>query len=98
MAIEQMKYIRIMGPIGKFDELVLKHIINGNIELEPAYKQPNVPGVIPFEGDHSLENILKRMQVLYEEFQIKLEKYDLETIENELLEPIDTKVLERHPC
>ncbi len=94
MAIEQMKYIRIMGPIGKFDELVLKHIINGNIELEPAYKQPNVPGVIPFEGDHSLENILKRMQVLNEEFQIKIENYDLETIENELLEPIDTKVLE----
>lgn len=83
-----------MGPIGKFDELVLKHIINGNIELEPAYKQPNVPGVIPFEGDHSLENILKRMQVLNEEFQIKIENYDLETIENELLEPIDTKVLE----
>ena len=38
MAIEQMKYIRIMGPINKIDEVVLKHVINRNVQLEPAYK------------------------------------------------------------
>ena len=89
MAIEQMKYIRIMGPIRKFDEFVLKHVINGNIELEPAYKHLKVPGLIPFEEDNSLDNMLKRMNVLNEKFQIKIGKYDKKTIEKELLKPID---------
>ena len=90
MAIEQMKYIRIMGPISKIDEFVLKHVINGNIELEPAYKHLNVPGLIPFEEDCSLGSILKRIKVLNEKFQVKIEEYDKETIERELLEPLDT--------
>lgn len=94
MAIEQMKYIRIMGPISKIDEFVLKHVINGNIELEPAYKYLNVPGLIPFEENNSLESLLKRMNILNEKFQIKITEYDKETIEAELLEPLDTSVIE----
>lgn len=95
MAIEQMKYIRIMGPIRKFDEFVLKHVINGNIELEPAYKHLKVPGLIPFEEDNSLDNMLKRMNVLNEKFQIKIGKYDKKTIEKELLKPIDNVATEK---
>jgi len=90
MAVEQMKYIRIMGPISKIDEFVLKHVINGNIQLESAYKHLNVPGLIPFEDDNSLDNLLKRIKVLNEHFQIKIEAYDKETIEKELLMPLDT--------
>lgn len=90
MAIEKMKYIRIMGPINRFEEFVLKHVINGNIELEPAYKQLNVPGLIPFESNHSLDNLLKRLNVLNEIFQVKIKEYDKETVERELLAPLDT--------
>lgn len=94
MAIEQMKYIRIMGPISKFDEFVLKHVINRNIELEPAYKHLNVSGLIPFEEDHSFDNLLKRMNVLNEKYHVKIREYDKETIEKELLQTLDTIEIE----
>ena len=84
MAIEQMKYIRIMGPLSKFDEFALKHVINRNIELEPAYKHLNAPGLIPFTEDNSLNNLLKRMNVLNESYRIKIKEYDIETVELEL--------------
>lgn len=90
MAIEQMKYIRIMGPLNKFDEFALKHVINRNIELEPAYKHLNAPGLIPFTEDNSLNNLLKRMNVLNESYRIKIKEYDIETVELELLKPLDT--------
>ncbi|HHW22313.1 MAG TPA: V-type ATP synthase subunit I [Clostridiaceae bacterium] len=89
MAIEKMKYIRIMGPLSKFDEFALKHVINRNIELEPAHKHLNVPGLIPFTEDNSLDNLLKRIEVLNERFQVKIKEYDLETVEKELLNPMD---------
>ncbi len=89
MAIEPMKYIRIMGPLSKFDEFALKHVINGNIELEPAYKQLNVPGLIPFEEDHSLDNFLKRVNVLNEKYHVKIKEYDDKTIEDELFRPMN---------
>ena len=94
MAIEQMKYIRIMGPINKIDEVVLKHVINKNVQLEPAFKHLKVPGLIPFEEDNSFGNLLKRMKVLNENFQVKIEEYDKETIEKELLEPVDALDIE----
>jgi V/A-type H+-transporting ATPase subunit I len=89
-----MKYIRIMGPINKIDEVVLKHVINRNVQLEPAYKHLKVPGLIPFEEDNSFGNLLKRMKVLNENFQVKIEEYDKETIEKELLEPVDALDIE----
>lgn len=89
MAIEQMKYIRIMGPLSKFDEFALKHVINRNIELEPVHKHLNVPGLIPFAEDNSLDNLLKRMDVLNERFHVKIMEYDVETVERELLKPFD---------
>ena len=94
MAIEQMRYIRIMGPINKIDEVVLKHVINKNVQLEPAFKHLKVPGLIPFEDDNSFGNLLKRMKVLNEKFQVKIEEYDKETIEKELLEPVDALDIE----
>ncbi|MGI6084548.1 MAG: V-type ATP synthase subunit I [Acetivibrionales bacterium] len=96
MAIERMKYIRIMGPINRFEEFVFKHVINGDIDLEPAYKKLNVPGLIPFESDHSLDNLLKRLNVLNETFQVKVKEYDKRTIERELLCPLDTIALENY--
>ena len=94
MAIEQMKYIRIMGPINKIDEVVLKHVINRNVQLEPAYKHLKVPGLIPFEEDNSFGNLLKRMKVLNEKFHVKIEEYDKETVEKELLVPVDALDIE----
>jgi len=91
MAIERMKHIRIMGPLGKFDEFVFKFVINRNIELEPAYKHLKAPGLIPFAEDNSLDGLLKRMSVLNEWYHVRIREYDMDTIERELLSPFDEK-------
>jgi len=89
MAVERMKHIRIMGPLGKFYEFALKFIINRNIELEPAYKHLKTPGLIPFADDNSTDSLLKRMNVLNEWYRVRIREYDMETIERELLSPLD---------
>lgn len=93
MAVEQMKYISIMGPLDMFNEFVLKYVINSNVQLEPAYKSINVPGLLPFEEDNSLENLKKRMRILNEKFDIKIKQYDNKTIESELIAPVDLKAI-----
>ena len=94
MAIEQMKYISVLGPLDMFDEFVLKHVINRNVQLEHAYKSLNVPGLIPFEEDTSLDNLRKRMRILNEKFGIQIQQYDEQTIEKELLDPLDHRAIE----
>lgn len=89
MAIEQMKYISVLGPLDMFDEFVLKHIINRNVQLEHSYKFLNVPGLIPFEEDTSLDNLRKRMRLLNEKFGVRIKQYDTQTIEKELIEAFD---------
>lgn len=91
IAVEQMKYVSILGPLDMFDEFVLKNIINRNVQLESSYKSLNVPGLIPFEEDTSLDNLRKLMRILNEKFDIKIKNYDRETIENEFAESVDLK-------
>lgn len=95
MAIKQIKYIRVMGPIDKIDEFILKHVINRDIQLEPVYKHLNVPGLIPFTEDTSLDNLKKRMSVINEHYGIKIKEYDNSTVEKELLEPLDVDETEK---
>ena len=94
MAVEQMKYVSILGPIYMFDEFVLKCVINKNIQLEPPYKSINVPGLIPFEEDHSLDPLRKRMSLLNEKFGVAVGQYGKEEIEKKLLAPVDISDME----
>lgn len=94
MAIKQMKYIRVMGPIDKLNEFILKYVINRNIQLEPAYKHLNTPGMIPFEEDASLDNLQKRLSIINENYHIKIKEYDKKMVDKELLEPLDTDNIE----
>lgn len=89
MAIEQMKYVSMLGPVDKFQEFVLKHIINSNVQLEPACKTLNLPGLIPFDEDTSLENLKKRMRVLNEKFHVDVKIYDRKAIDDEVLSEVD---------
>ena len=94
LAIEQMKYVSILGPIDMFDEFVLKHIINSNVQLEPAYKTLNMPGLIPFNEDSSLDNLRKRMKIINEKFHLAVKKYDADSIDSEVLSLLDSNKVE----
>jgi V/A-type H+-transporting ATPase subunit I len=96
MAIEQMKYVSILGPVELFQEFVLKHIINSNVQLEPAHKTLNMPGLIPFDDDTSLDNLKKRMRILNEKFHVDVKRYDEQALEREVLSPMEPHVIESY--
>jgi hypothetical protein len=76
MAVEPMKYISVLGPLPQFEKFVLKYIINGNIQLEPAMKCLNIRGLIPFEDSSPYDMIHKRLRALNERMKVKVKQYD----------------------
>lgn len=86
MAVVQMKYISIMGPLQMFDGFVLEHIINHNIQIEPSYKAIHTHGLIPFEEDSTYDQLKKRMQILNEKIGAKVETFDEGSLAKEVLE------------
>lgn len=89
MAVVQMKYINIMGPLQMFDRFVLEHIINRNIQIEPSYKAIRTHGLIPFEEDSTFDHLKKRMQILNEKIGAKVEAFDQDSLVKEVLEDFD---------
>lgn len=96
MAIEQMKYISIMGPVDMFNEFVLKYVINNNIQLESTYKTINTPGLMSFDEDTSFDSIRKRMRILNDKFGVEIRSCTRQEIECEFLENTDIKVIEEY--
>ncbi len=94
MAIEQMKYVSMLGPVELFQEFVLKHIINSNVQLEPAHKTLNLPGLIPFDEDTSMDNLRKRMRILNEKFLVEVKCYDKRALECEVMGCMEPHVIE----
>lgn len=94
MAIEQMKYVSMLGPVEQFQEFVLKHIINSNVQLEPAHKTLNLPGLIPFDDDTSLDTLKKRMRILNERFHVGIKLYDEQALDREVLSPLEPGVID----
>lgn len=86
MAVVQMKYINIMGPVEMFDRFVLEHIINKNVQLEPALKTIRTSGLIPFEEDQTYDRLKKRMRILNEKMGAKVEAFDEGSIIREVLD------------
>lgn len=91
MAVVQMKYISIMGPLQMFDGFVLEHIINKDIQIEPSYKAIHPHGLIPFEEDSTYDQLKKRMQILNEKFQAGVETIDQSSLAREVLEDFDVE-------
>ena len=91
MAVVQMKYISIMGPLQMFDGFVLEHIINKDIQIEPSYKAIHTHGLIPFEEDSTYDQLKKRMQILNEKFQAGVETIDQSSLAREVLEDFDVE-------
>ncbi len=89
MAVVQMKYINIMGPVRMFDGFVLEHIINKNIQIEPSYKTIRTHGLIPFEEDSTYDRLKKRMQILNEKIGAKVETFDQDSLAGEILGDFD---------
>ena len=89
MAVVPMKYINIMGPVRMFDRFVLEHIINRDIQVEPAYKTIRTHGLIPFEDDPAYDRLKKRMRVLNERMGARVETFDEESLAKEILEDFD---------
>jgi len=95
MAVEPMKYISVLGPLPQFEKFVLKYIINGNIQLEPAMKCLNIRGLIPFEDSSPYDMIHKRLRALNERMKVKVKQYDPETVNEEVLGDLPLDVVNR---
>lgn len=91
MAVVQMKYISIMGPLQMFDGFVLEHIINKDIQIEPSYKAIHIHGLIPFEEDSTYDQLKKRMQILNEKFQAGVETLEQGSMASEILDGLDVE-------
>lgn len=89
MAVEQMKYVSILGPLHKFESFVLKHIINSNVQLEPSFRALNIRGLIPFEECSECEMLYKRLRVLNDRMKARIRQYDRSVISSEILEGYD---------
>lgn len=94
MSVERMEYVNITGPIDMFDDFVLKHIVNRNIQLEPSYSSLDITGLIPFEDNSALTNLKKRMKILNEKFGVKIREYDAGKLEEEFSEDMDISTIE----
>lgn len=89
MAVEQMKYVSILGPLPKFESFVLKHIINSNVQLEPSFRSLNIRGLIPFEDCSECEMLHKRLRVLNDRMKARIRQYDKRVIVSEILDDFD---------
>ncbi|MCX7773235.1 MAG: V-type ATP synthase subunit I [Clostridia bacterium] len=94
MAVEQMKYVSMLGPLNLFNEFVLKHVVNSNVQLEPSYKALNIAGLIPFEEETTFENLKKRMRFLNEKYGIRVRELSRDEIDDEVLKELNLQEFE----
>jgi V/A-type H+-transporting ATPase subunit I len=80
MAVVQMKYVSVMGPLKLFDEFILTHVINRNIQVEYSCKAMNIQGLIPFEEDTETGTLHKRMHILNDRIKAGVRIYDKDTV------------------
>lgn len=95
MAVEQMKYVSIVGPLSQFSSFVMKYVLSSNFQLEPSGKALTIEGLIPFEEDASNDLLQKRMRLLNDLIQVKVKKYDAEGINREILPDYNRDEIDR---
>ena len=63
MSVEKLKYVSIIGPVGKFDQFVLKHIIDRDMQLEHALTHMrNIRGLKPFMDENPYDSLVKELE------------------------------------
>lgn len=63
MATERMKFVSIVGPIQGFDEFIVKHIMNKDMQPVHALSfTESVKGLKPFVEDNSYESAFKALE------------------------------------
>ncbi|HEY8499168.1 MAG TPA: V-type ATPase 116kDa subunit family protein [Clostridia bacterium] len=61
--MEKLKYVSIIGPVGKFDQFVLKHIIDRDMQLEHALTHMrNIRGLKPFMDENPYDSLVKELE------------------------------------
>ena len=69
MSVLNMKFVNIIGPIEKFEEMVLSSLKDCNIHLENALKvMHSIKGLYPFVEENAFDTLLKKYDTLKEEF------------------------------
>jgi len=63
LSVEKLKYVSIIGPVGKFDQFVLKHIIDRDMQLEHALTHMrNIRGLKPFMDENPYDSLVKELE------------------------------------
>jgi len=89
MSVLKMKLVNIAGPIKKFDEIVLKHIINNDVHLENTHLVlESVDELIPFMDENIYDSKLFTIEDLNKYFNVNVKKLSKKRIV-ELLEQKD---------
>jgi len=86
MSVLKMKLVNIAGPIKKFDEIVLKHIINNDVHLENTnLVLDSIDELIPFMDENIYDSKLFTIEDLNKYFNANVKKLSKKRIV-ELLE------------
>jgi len=86
MSVLKMKLVNIAGPIKKFDEIVLKHIINNDVHLENTHLVlESVDELIPFMDENIYDSKLFTIEDLNKYFNASVKRLSQKRIV-ELLE------------
>ncbi|MBN2853420.1 MAG: V-type ATP synthase subunit I [Clostridia bacterium] len=98
MSVEKMKLVNIAGPIRKFEEIILKHIINNDVHLEDAQLVlESIHGLFPFMDENQYDNKLFSIEDLNKHFNVTTKKLSISKIndilgENQKAETLDAYI------
>lgn len=81
MAVLKMKLVNIAGPIQKFEEVMLKYVINKDMHLEDAHSiLGTVRGLLPFIDENIYDNEMNKLDELNNIFKVEAKKLSVAAI------------------
>lgn len=90
MSIERMKYINIVGPLEGFDDFILKHIINKDMQLEHSLNLTGtVKGLKPFMEGDNYDALIKILDNLNRFMKVQPVEYGSDEFNEIVNEPTD---------
>ncbi len=89
MAVQAMKFVSMVGPVGAFDAFVLKHVLGSGIQLERSYQALKLKGLEPYIVENRYEAMIKRMRGLNDFMGAHVDEYTVSQIEELVLSRFD---------